>query len=91
LEAYPDGGFFRGRLLVFDERLSVGPPGSEGAAGAGACAACAAPYGGDYSGGDRCASCRMLILLCDACAAARSAAAQCTLCRERADTARAAV
>lgn len=70
LEAHPDGGgHFRGKNFVFDPRCSVGPArGAEPGAATvvGRCQRCSAPWD-DYSARCRCASCRLLVLLCDGC------------------------
>ncbi|KAL4448377.1 hypothetical protein ABPG75_005596 [Micractinium tetrahymenae] len=66
LETFPDGGFFRGKNFVFDERVDV-----EGGSGAvvGTCVGCGCPWD-DYRHRRRCPCCRMLVLMCDSCAAA---------------------
>ncbi|CAI5496510.1 unnamed protein product [Closterium sp. Naga37s-1] len=66
LEAFPDGGFFRGKNFVFDHRLAV-PPAAPQQATIGTCCLCTRPFD-DYSGRNRCAACRMLLLVCPACA-----------------------
>lgn len=70
LEAHPEsGGHFQGRNFVFDPRCSVGPAGS-GKGGhsttMGRCQGCKVPWD-DYTARRRCASCRLLILLCEGC------------------------
>jgi hypothetical protein len=66
LEAFPaDGGFFAGANFVFDERVTVGGGSAEVV---GRCCVCAAPHDA-YEPRVRCARCRMLLLLCPACAA----------------------
>ena len=66
LEAFPaDGGFFAGANFVFDERVTVAGGSAEVV---GRCCACAAPSD-DYEPRVRCGRCRMLLLLCPACAA----------------------
>jgi hypothetical protein len=52
---------------VFDERTSVGPA-EGGGVTVGQCLACALPYD-DYGGRHRCGKCRLLVLVCEACAA----------------------
>eukprot|EP00240_Pyramimonas_obovata_P005512 CAMPEP_0118936094 /NCGR_PEP_ID=MMETSP1169-20130426/16003_1 /TAXON_ID=36882 /ORGANISM="Pyramimonas obovata, Strain CCMP722" /LENGTH=335 /DNA_ID=CAMNT_0006879205 /DNA_START=278 /DNA_END=1281 /DNA_ORIENTATION=- len=66
LEAFPDGGLFRGKNFVFDERSAVGPGTPADDTPLGACLMCAAPWD-DYRLRDRCHRCRMLVLVCDAC------------------------
>ncbi|KAL1511393.1 hypothetical protein AB1Y20_006194 [Prymnesium parvum] len=58
LDAFPSGGFFRGKNLVFDKRLAVGPAQAEVV---GRCFVCASPAD-DYSRQRRCAHCRLLLL-----------------------------
>ncbi|CAI5935311.1 unnamed protein product, partial [Closterium sp. NIES-65] len=65
LEAFPDGGFFQGKNFVFDHRLAV-PPAAPQQATIGVCCLCVRPFD-DYSGRNRCAACRMLLLVCPAC------------------------
>ena len=65
MEAFPAGGFFRGKNFVFDERVTVG---GGDAAVLGACLACGAPHD-SYEPRARCARCRMLVLVCPGCAA----------------------
>ncbi|GJP53805.1 hypothetical protein CLOM_g12939 [Closterium sp. NIES-68] len=65
LEAFPDGGFFRGKNFVFDHRLAV-PPAAPQQATIGACCLCEKPFD-DYSGRKRCVACRMLLLVCPSC------------------------
>ena len=71
LEAYPDGGFFRGRNLLFDKRLSHAP---EGAEVIGRCMRCTAPAD-SYALQPRCHTCRLLLLVCDGCVSRTSASA----------------
>jgi len=63
LEAYPDGGHFRGKNFVFDQRVAVA---STDATVVGRCVACAEPYD-ELSGGRVCTVCRDLVLVCAAC------------------------
>ena len=66
LEAFPDGGFFRGKNLVFDGRRTVGPTRRDAdshQAVVGQCLKCAAAAD-SYEPPRRCASCRLLLLLC---------------------------
>ncbi|CAI5516955.1 unnamed protein product, partial [Closterium sp. Naga37s-1] len=65
LEAFPDGGFFQGKNFVFDHRLAV-PPAAPQQATIGVCCLCVRPFD-DYSGRNRCAACRMLLLVCPTC------------------------
>ena len=70
LEAHPEsGGHFQGKNFVFDPRCSVGPAGSDKGGHSttlGRCQGCKIPWD-DYTARRRCASCRLLILLCDSC------------------------
>ena len=65
MEAFPEGGFFVGKNFVFDERVTVGP---EGGQRLGRCLTCSAPHD-TYEPRRRCQRCRMLVLVCPACAA----------------------
>ncbi|KAK3272331.1 hypothetical protein CYMTET_19370, partial [Cymbomonas tetramitiformis] len=78
LEAYPDGGHFKGKNFVFDRRGAVAAAESEGAedseeaaagrkaAVVGACFSCSAAF--DRLPGDAvCTVCREPVLVCDAC------------------------
>eukprot|EP00903_Cladosiphon_okamuranus_P013386 g12474.t1 len=58
-------GFFRGKNFVFDERVSV-PESPAGGMAIGRCLVCESPWD-DYGSRSRCARCRMLVLVCDAC------------------------
>ncbi|KAI3426290.1 hypothetical protein D9Q98_008663 [Chlorella vulgaris] len=69
LEAFPDGGFFQGSNFVFDARGGVS---SGNGTVVGRCVACSCAWG-DYSHRQRCSMCRMLVLVCDACAVAQAA------------------
>ena len=88
LEAYPDGGFFRGVNFVFDDRISVPPAsrarGPHRAAAddvVGRCLLCSAATE-DYTPRLRCGHGRMLVLVCAACVRERGGAidARCELC-----------
>ncbi|KAH9312448.1 hypothetical protein KI387_027483 [Taxus chinensis] len=63
LEAYPDGGFFKGKNFVFDPRISVG---STDVGVIGSCLLCGDSFD-DYSSRCRCSYCRMLVLVCNTC------------------------
>ena len=65
LEAYPDGGHFRGKNFVFDKRVTM-PSGSDVVVGR--CLTCRQPYD-ELSGARICTVCRDLVLICPACAA----------------------
>lgn len=65
-EAYPDGGFFRGKNLVFDRRLTTAPVHRAAPDVIGRCWVCEAPAD-DYGPQRRCFHCRLLLLLCPAC------------------------
>jgi len=66
MAAYPEGGFFRGKNLVFDRRLRTAPPAAPIDDVIGTCQQCSAPSE-DYGPQRRCAQCRLLLLLCPAC------------------------
>ena len=86
LQAFPDGGFWRGKNFVFDKREAVGPgnvngdggvvaPGAAAAAGGhGRCAGCGAPWD-RYVGKRKCHTCGVPVLVCDACRSRPSTAA----------------
>lgn len=61
----PDRSFFAGKNFVFDERGAVD---SGTGVVTGACQECGDPHD-DYSRRRRCGQCRMLVLVCDRCAA----------------------
>ncbi|XP_057834344.2 rhodanese-like domain-containing protein 6 isoform X2 [Cryptomeria japonica] len=63
LEAYPNGGFFKGKNFVFDPRISVG---STDMRVIGSCLLCGESFD-DYSSRSRCSYCRMLVLVCNTC------------------------
>lgn len=76
LETYPDGGHWRGKLFVFDSRVTVPPPAlaaTPGAATIASCLYCRARFDG-LSGDRRCAQCRVLVVVCPDCVARRGAA-----------------
>ena len=94
LEAYPDGGYFRGVNFVFDDRLAVGPSSraqlpqnatDEMGTILGRCLLCSAAAE-DYSPRLRCSHCRMLLLICQDCIGKRgengcaAVDARCELC-----------
>ena len=66
-EAFPDGGYFRGKNFVFDPRIAV-PSVLNSTDVIGTCCVCSMLYD-DYSRQSRCHTCRILILVCDDCAA----------------------
>ncbi|CAK0824910.1 unnamed protein product [Prorocentrum cordatum] len=68
----PQEGFFRGKNFVFDSRRYE--PTHDGCV-TGRCDGCGSPWD-DYDNGPeaRCQTCRVLMLLCDACRASREAA-----------------
>ncbi|GLC50616.1 hypothetical protein PLESTB_000399800 [Pleodorina starrii] len=72
LERFPDGGFFRGKNFLYDDRIAVGPedvqPASPGAV-VGRCLQCGCAWD-DYGARLRCGRCRLLVLVCDRCNAA---------------------
>ena len=71
LEAFPDGGCFRGKNFVFDRRTTVSPLRPQGEVIVGRCAqrGCGAPWD-EHSDTHRCAACRVLVLVCPECDAA---------------------
>ena len=68
LEAFPDGGKFRGANFVFDKRAKMRPEDAEKAV-IGKCSECRSPWDAHH-GGRVCCVCRALVLVCDACDAA---------------------
>lgn len=77
LQAFPDGGFFRGRNHVFDKRLSQGPQEAEVI---GRCLFCGTPTD-SYAKQARCSPCRQLLLLCNSCIESNPAdALRCSRC-----------
>jgi len=73
LEAFPDGGLFKGANFVFDKRAQM--KGEEAAEtgddriAVGRCSECASPWE-RHHGGRVCCVCRVLVLVCDTCDAA---------------------
>lgn len=67
LEAYPDGGLFRGKNFVFDHRVAVTPTDNKcDVVVVGRCLECNAAY--DRLSANRiCTVCRALVLVCDSC------------------------
>lgn len=63
LEEYGDGGFFRGKNFVFDQRVAVGGKTSEVV---GKCVECQAPFD-EIAGSRLCTVCRDLVLVCKSC------------------------
>ncbi|SPQ97235.1 unnamed protein product (mitochondrion) [Plasmodiophora brassicae] len=63
LKAYPDGGRFRGKNFVFDERIAIP---SNDATVVGRCRVCSRSFD-DYSQKRRCVHCRILVVCCDTC------------------------
>lgn len=62
LEAFPDGGRFKGANFVFDKRAQMRGDGSI----VGRCGECSAPWD-THHGGRVCTVCRALVLVCDEC------------------------
>eukprot|EP00877_Chromochloris_zofingiensis_P013686 jgi/Chrzof1/8571/Cz03g15310.t1 len=83
LEAFPDGGYFKGKNFVYDDRGAVGPEQGPGEV-VGTCIGCSTQYD-DYGPRCRCRSCRLLVLLCHNCQhlAHSSEGVLCTLCKSR--------
>eukprot|EP00897_Mesotaenium_endlicherianum_P005108 jgi/Mesen1/4625/ME000237S03664 len=85
MEAFPDGGFFSGKNFVFDPRIAVGTERQEVT---GRCLLCAAKWD-NYAARCRCATCRMLVLVCATCQAksARTSGEQasfvCEICAQK--------
>ncbi len=69
LEAYPNGGLFKGKNFVFDGRVAIGPAEAdedEVSLVIGQCIECQCSY--DKYCGDRvCTVCRAALLVCDIC------------------------
>lgn len=65
LETFPDGGFFKGKNFVFDDRIAVGPDYAQDAM-LGSCLVCGTACD-DYRPRRRCVYCRMLVLVCREC------------------------
>ncbi|KAG0576547.1 hypothetical protein KC19_5G088800 [Ceratodon purpureus] len=63
MEAFADGGYFKGKNFVFDHRLAVASSNEEVV---GRCLLCNAPFD-DYSARNRCSTCRLLVLICKSC------------------------
>lgn len=63
-EAFPEGGYFKGKNFVYDPRISV--PYKHKDEVVGACRLCKIPYD-DYSSKTRCKKCRVLQLVCNGC------------------------
>jgi hypothetical protein len=94
LDAFPDGGLFKGKNFVFDERV-VHPNSVRRGSGSivGRCHLCEASFD-SYQARHRCTRCRLLLLVCPACAEGMTAlskrdtvtdgttAAQMSECRE---------
>lgn len=82
LEAFPDGGYFKGKNFVFDHRMAVASSCTEVI---GSCMNCGISFD-DYSFRSRCSHCRMLVLICSSCQVNTSCNMQnsfhiCELCR----------
>ncbi|KAG6620116.1 Rhodanese-like domain [Phytophthora cinnamomi] len=75
LEAYQDGGFFRGKNFVFDKRVLMGAQDSNEVVGK--CIECQTPHD-EFSGRKVCTVCRDLVLVCDSCYYARHGEVHCT-------------
>ncbi|KAI5068241.1 hypothetical protein GOP47_0016586 [Adiantum capillus-veneris] len=76
LEAFPDGGFFKGKNFVFDHRVAVPSSCPEVL---GTCLHCGVFFD-DYSSRIRCSCCRMLVLVCKDCQA-QTKVQMCELCK----------
>merc|ERR1712137_18986 len=68
LEAFPDGGLFKGTNFVFDRRVQMQATESSSET-IGTCSECSAPWG-SHHGGRVCCVCRKLVLVCNSCDAA---------------------
>jgi UPF0176 protein len=76
LEAFPDGGLFKGKNFVFDSRLATAAAVSapeEAPEVVGRCIDCSAPFD-QYSGQVVCTVCRLPVLTCAACKARNASA-----------------
>jgi predicted sulfurtransferase len=74
MDAFPNGGLFRGKNFVYDPRIAVpykGDEASQQCVGSCAFLACGVPCD-DYGPQQRCCRCRMLILVCSTCLASQS-------------------
>lgn len=76
MEAFADGGYFKGKNFVFDHRLAVASSDEEIV---GRCLLCKSPFD-DYSARNRCSLCRLLVLICDSCQGAGDSTYVCELC-----------
>merc|ERR1719235_49951 len=63
LQAFPDGGFFKGKNYVFDKRRLEGPSAANTRS---SCFVCAAPWD-DHKGKRKCSSCKIPVLVCTLC------------------------
>ena len=63
-EAFPNGGYFKGKNFVYDPRIAVPYKHLEEVIGQ--CRICSAQYD-DYRPQVRCTQCRVLQLVCEAC------------------------
>ncbi|CAM6017016.1 unnamed protein product [Sphagnum balticum] len=70
LEAFADGGFFKGKNFVFDHRMAVASSNPEVL---GCCLLCKVPFD-SYSSRTRCSLCRLLVLICTDCQACSTTA-----------------
>ena len=70
-EAFPEGGYFRGKNFVFDPRIAV-PSIKNCDDIIGVCCLCSKLYD-DYTKQCRCNKCRVLVLICDDCSIPLSA------------------
>lgn len=75
LEAFPDGGLFRGSNFVFDKRVSM-DPGCGSHSVVGSCIDCHEPFD-TLSGDIICTVCRELVLVCPSCRAKAQGAYYC--------------
>ena len=64
-ESFPEGGLFHGKNFVYDNRVAVPCRRKEEVVGR--CGGCSQPWD-DYSSQRRCELCRVLLLVCPACA-----------------------
>lgn len=81
LEAFPDGGKFKGKNFVFDERVTVSPMQGTKNNIIGMCLECQQPWD-EYTCRARCPKCRMLILLCPSCCDSKPLCELCTAQQE---------
>lgn len=84
-EAFPDGGYFKGKNFVYDPRLATGYANKMNEC-IGKCLVCSSLCD-DYRHKKRCELCRVLVLVCDTCAVGHDhSSLLCEYCRPLAST-----